>query len=78
MFYFRLYNKVLVKVMSSPLYVFETILPSGYRVVGSAGLPKSDMANLMTFYNNKVTRIVPMVNGTSRLKILTPISEKSQ
>ena len=63
--------------MSSPLYVFETILPSGYRVVGSAGLPKSDMANLMTFYNNKVTRIIPMVNGTSRLKIVEPVRIKS-
>ena len=63
--------------MSSQLYVFETILPSGYRVVGSAGLSKTDMMNLMTFYNNKVTRIVPMVNGTSRLKIVEPVRIKS-
>ncbi len=63
--------------MSSQLYVFETVLPSGYRVVGSAGLPKSDMVNLMTFYNDKVTRIIPMVNGTSRLKIVEPVRIKS-
>ena len=62
--------------MSTQLYVFETISPTGYHIVGTAGLPKRDMLNLMTFYNDKVTRIIPMVNGTSRLKILTPISEK--
>lgn len=57
-------------------YVFETILPNGYRVVGTAGLPKSDMENLMTFYNGTVTRIVQMVSGTSRLNIVVPVLRK--
>ena len=62
--------------MSTQLYVFETISPTGYHIVGTAGLPKRDMLNLMTFYNNKVTRIVYAPGCSSRAKIVTPVCRK--
>lgn len=62
--------------MSEPLYVFETVLSNGTCVVGGAGLPHDDMANLKTFYATKVTRIVPAPDNTPRLDVMTPVSPK--
>ena len=58
------------------LYVFETITANGTRIVGTAGLPYSDMLTLQAFYNHLVTRIVPADASASRLKIKTPIRSK--
>ena len=63
--------------MPNQLYVFETILPNGIRVSGSAGLPYDDMNNLKTYYDSAVTRIIPMNEKSDRLKIVTPLSPKS-
>lgn len=63
--------------MPIQLYVFETITLTGFRIVGTAGLPKSDMLSLMSFYSNAVTRIVPAPDCGSRVKVVTPLSKKS-
>jgi len=63
--------------MSTPLYVFETIAPTGYRIVGTAGLPKRDMLNLMTFYNGEVTCTVPAPDCSSHVKVVIPISKRN-
>ena len=59
--------------MSSQLYVFETISPTGQRIVGSAGLPKEDMKILMLYFKGRVTRIVPANVDCSRIKVVTPV-----
>ena len=62
--------------MAAQLYVFETTLPNGTCVLGSAGLPYRDMVNLETFYTDSVTCIVPATVRVARLKIVTPLSKK--
>ena len=59
--------------MSSQLYVFETISPTGQRITGSAGLPKEDMMILMLYFKGRVTRMVPAKDDCSRIKVVTPL-----
>lgn len=63
---------------SSQLYVFETTMPNGFIVRGSAGLSLQDMESLKTFYSDTVSGIVLATNNTPQLKIHTPVVPKSR